>query len=73
MADMAGSHPTTRNLVDEGLERTIGVCLNWTTRAVIKLTPYAERLAYRAAQGPCQICEGGKDGLPPPPRALGTG
>ncbi|KAG6838428.1 hypothetical protein C0991_011707, partial [Blastosporella zonata] len=52
MADMAGSHATTRFTVDEGWEGTIGVCLNWTTRAVVKLAPYAERLAYRAAQGP---------------------
>ncbi|KAG6863968.1 hypothetical protein C0991_001504 [Blastosporella zonata] len=53
MANLAGLHPTTRFLVDEGLEGTIGVCLNWTTRAVVKLAPYAERLAYQATQGPC--------------------
>ncbi|KAG6851482.1 hypothetical protein C0991_008679, partial [Blastosporella zonata] len=57
MADMAGSHATTRFTVDEGWEGTIGVHLNWTTRAVVKLAPYAERLAYRAAQGLCQACE----------------
>ncbi|KAG6847103.1 hypothetical protein C0991_002341, partial [Blastosporella zonata] len=51
MADMAGSHATTRNLVNEGLEGTIRVRLKWTTWAVVKLTPYTERLAYRAAQG----------------------
>ncbi|KAG6838482.1 hypothetical protein C0991_011263, partial [Blastosporella zonata] len=51
MADMAGSHATTRFTVDEGWEGTIGVRLNWTTRAVVKLAPYAERLAYWAAQG----------------------
>ncbi|KAG6863052.1 hypothetical protein C0991_008554 [Blastosporella zonata] len=39
-------------MVDEGWEGTIGVCLNWTTQAVVKLAPYAERLAYQAAQGP---------------------
>ncbi|KAG6838467.1 hypothetical protein C0991_011453, partial [Blastosporella zonata] len=52
MADMAGSHPTTRFTIDEGWEGTIGVRLNWTTRAIVQLAPYAERLAYRAAQGP---------------------
>ncbi|KAG6839247.1 hypothetical protein C0991_004407 [Blastosporella zonata] len=51
MDDMAGSHATTRFTVDEGWEGTIGVHLNWTTRAVVKLAPYAERLAYQAAQG----------------------
>ncbi|KAG6839322.1 hypothetical protein C0991_003690 [Blastosporella zonata] len=57
MADMAGSHATTRFTVDEGWEGTIGVRLNWMTRAVVKLAPYAERLAYWAAQGACQACE----------------
>ncbi|KAG6847671.1 hypothetical protein C0991_001527, partial [Blastosporella zonata] len=52
MADMAGSHATTRFTIDEGWEGTIGVRLNWTTRAIVQLAPYAERLAYRAAQGP---------------------
>ncbi|KAG6839640.1 hypothetical protein C0991_000596, partial [Blastosporella zonata] len=52
MADLVGSHPTTRILVDEGLEGTIGVRLNWTTWAVVKLAPYPERLAYQATQGP---------------------
>ncbi|KAG6838028.1 hypothetical protein C0991_002544, partial [Blastosporella zonata] len=40
------------HLFDVEWAGTIGVCLNWTTRAVVKLAPYAERLAYRAAQGP---------------------
>ncbi|KAG6839750.1 hypothetical protein C0991_011947, partial [Blastosporella zonata] len=31
MADRVGSHPTTRLLVDEDLEGSIRVCLNWTT------------------------------------------
>ncbi|KAG6851803.1 hypothetical protein C0991_005873, partial [Blastosporella zonata] len=51
MANMAGSHATTRFTVDEGWEGTIGVCLNWMTQAIVKLALYAERLAYQAAQG----------------------
>ncbi|KAG6864126.1 hypothetical protein C0991_012261 [Blastosporella zonata] len=57
VAKQAGGQGSMRFLVDEGLEGTIGVHLNWTTWAVVKLAPYAERLAYRAAQGPCQTCE----------------
>ncbi|KAG6839469.1 hypothetical protein C0991_002281 [Blastosporella zonata] len=54
--DVLGAHATDKDLVDEGLEGDIVVCVRWSTRAIVKLVPHSERLEFWEGKGPCQQC-----------------
>ncbi|KAG6863546.1 hypothetical protein C0991_005185 [Blastosporella zonata] len=52
MVDIPGAHATDKDLVDEGLEGSIAVQVQWSTRAIVKLVPHSERLEFWEAEGP---------------------
>ncbi|KAG6838884.1 hypothetical protein C0991_007691, partial [Blastosporella zonata] len=52
MVDILAAHATDKDLVDEGMEGDIAVCIQWSTRAIVKLAPHSKRLEFREAKGP---------------------
>ncbi|KAG6838794.1 hypothetical protein C0991_008389 [Blastosporella zonata] len=54
--DILGAHATDKDSVDEGLEGSIAVRVQWSTRAIVKLAPHSERLEFLEGEGPCQQC-----------------
>ncbi|KAG6839908.1 hypothetical protein C0991_010456 [Blastosporella zonata] len=56
MANVAHAHPIDKDTIDKGLEREIGVHLQWITRGVVALAPHNKQVEFWELDGACRQC-----------------